>query len=212
MADFVRFADDENMSSDQKMSLAVSGWLLGAGVGDDQSGRRHVAVQRAEPGCEDYLTTEQIHRRDEILQELQTLEGSSPRYLTQLIAHMKPPLATTPDEAHLPGSFELSVPGLAEQPEITYEVQLPPEYDPYRPLSLHRDAERRGHDAAAASRLVGRWLQRTGTDAIGAGHASRLHRDRAHWTQAASTRVRVHGPRTCGRAVFAPRCVPPILD
>ena len=28
--------------------------------------------------------------------------------------------------------IELTVPGLPQEPEITYYVQLPPEYDPYR--------------------------------------------------------------------------------
>ncbi len=131
MADFTRFADDESMTSDQKMALALSGWLLGTG-----SGTTNLAVATSlfsvRDLVRDYLTTEQAHRRDEILQELQTLEGSSPRYLTQLISHMKPPLVTTPDDSQLPGAFQLSVDGLSEQPEIAYDVQLPPEYDPYR--------------------------------------------------------------------------------
>ena len=131
MADFMRFADDESMTSDQKLALALSGWVLGTG-----SGTTNLAVATSlfhvRELVRDYLTTQHDHRRDEILQELQTLEGSSPRYLTQLVSHMKPPLETTHDESQLPGFFQLTVAGLAEQPEIAYDVQLPPEYDPYR--------------------------------------------------------------------------------
>ena len=60
------------------------------------------------------------------------MEGSSPRYLMMLIAHMKPPAPLPQDEVSPEGFFELTVSGLSEQPEITYFVQLPPEYDPYR--------------------------------------------------------------------------------
>ena len=131
MADFIRFANDQSMTSDQKIALAVSGWLLGSG-----SGITNLAVASSLYGVrelvQEYLTTVHIHRRDEILQELQTMEGSSPRYLTMLIAHMKPPVPLSQDEDSQSGSFELTVSGLSEQPEITYFVQLPPEYDPYR--------------------------------------------------------------------------------
>jgi pimeloyl-ACP methyl ester carboxylesterase len=131
LADFVRFADDQSMTSDQKIALAVSGWLLGSG-----SGITNLAVASSLHGVrelvQEYLTTPHIHRRDEILQELQTMEGSSPRYLAMLISHMKPPVPLPKDDDTQSGFFELTVSGLSEQPEITYFVQLPPEYDPYR--------------------------------------------------------------------------------
>ena len=55
----------------------------------------------------------------------------TPKLVAKLIAHMKPPLET-PSRRKTPGFYELQVPGIDKEPDVTYYVQLPPEYDPYR--------------------------------------------------------------------------------
>lgn len=131
LADYMRLAGDEKMTADQKVALAISGWLLGSG-----SGTENLAVasslQKIRNLVREYLNTTHQHERDEILERLASLEGSTPANLAKLISHMKPAVATTAQEGVPPGFFELTVAGLSEQPEITYYVQLPPEYDPYR--------------------------------------------------------------------------------
>jgi predicted esterase len=131
MADYLRLASDATMTPEQKIALAISGWLLGSGSGD-----KNVAVatslHRVRQLVRKYMASMQQAERDEILQQLASLEGSSPSYLAKLLAHMKPPVDTEVAENAAPGSYELSVPGLTGEPEITYLVQLPPEYDPYR--------------------------------------------------------------------------------
>lgn len=131
MADYLRLASDPAMTAEQKIALAISGWLLGSGSGD-----KNVAVAvslfRVRQLVQRYLTTSQQAEREQILQDLASLEGSSPSYLAKLLAHMKPPFTTEPAADGPPGFYELAVSGLTGEPDIMYLVQLPPEYDPYR--------------------------------------------------------------------------------
>lgn len=131
MADYLRLASDATMTPEQKLALAISGWLLGSGSGD-----KNVAVatslHRVRQLVRKYMASTQQAERDEVLQQLASLEGSSPSYLAKLLAHMKPPVDTEVAADAVPGSYQLTVAGLTGEPEITYLVQLPPEYDPYR--------------------------------------------------------------------------------
>jgi predicted esterase len=131
MADYLRLANDASLGNDQKIALAVGGWLLGSG-----SGATNLAVAsslfQVRQLVKEYLNSTHLHEREEILLRLQTLEGSSPANLAKLLAHTKPAVETPAPQGGPPGFYELSVTGLSEQPEITYYVQLPPEYDPYR--------------------------------------------------------------------------------
>ncbi|MBC8351226.1 MAG: peptidase [Planctomycetes bacterium] len=131
MADFLRLSDDPSLKPDQKVALAVSGWLLGSGEAIDNLA---VAVSLFEVRNEatKYLNAKRTHERDEILERIRSLEGGSPSYLARLIAQMKPPIATEVPELESPGLYQLTVPGIQQQPEFSYYIQLPPEYDPYR--------------------------------------------------------------------------------
>jgi pimeloyl-ACP methyl ester carboxylesterase len=131
LADYLRLADDPKMTPEQKVALAVSGWLLGSGEGTENPAVAS-SLYQVRQLVRRYLNTHLVHQRQEILTELQSLEGSSPSYVSRLIARMKPAVETEPADEAPPGSFTLSVPGLPEQGDIRYLVQLPPEYDPYR--------------------------------------------------------------------------------
>ena len=52
--------------------------------------------------------------------------------VANLLAHMKPPVDPPEPVADKPGYYRLKAPGLAKESSVTYYVQLPPEYDPYR--------------------------------------------------------------------------------
>lgn len=131
MADFLRLADDPGLKPDQKVALAVSGWLLGSGEAIDNLA---VAASLFEVRNEvsKYLNAKRPHERDNSLEKIKSLEGGSPGYLARLIANMKPPIPTEAEELTTPGHYQLSVPGVEQQPEFSYEIQLPPEYNPYR--------------------------------------------------------------------------------
>ena len=110
-----------------------------------------------------------------------------------------------------PVRIELTVPGLTGEPEITLLRAAAAGIRSVPPLSVRRDVERGGHHARAADRLVGRHVQRTGEVAAGAGRPARLHRGGAGVVEAASSGLRVFGPRACRRAVSVARRLPAIL-
>ena len=90
MADYLRLSDDAMTTPDQKLSLAISGWLLGSGAGTENLSvsKSLVEVRRL---VRAYLNSTGLGERKVILTQLKEQEGSSPQNVTRLIAHMKPP-------------------------------------------------------------------------------------------------------------------------
>ncbi len=131
MATYRRLADDEKLTPNQKLSLMVSAWLLGP---DEASENLTVALSLLEVRnvVRQYLQEPAKAKRTQIFAGLGSLEGASPQMVAKLAAHMKPPLDAPSPNPNAPGLFELQVPGLEKEPPVTYWVQLPPEYDPYR--------------------------------------------------------------------------------
>ncbi len=125
---FLLLADDQSLEPDEKISIAISGWLLGPTHTETQFAvamslftTRNLIVQ--------YLTADTAHERKQILAQIARQESGDPESLHKLLAMMKPPLDTPPQE--LPGFFELQVEsGIQGEPKSSYYVQLPPEYDP----------------------------------------------------------------------------------
>jgi pimeloyl-ACP methyl ester carboxylesterase len=132
MAAFLQNADDAQMSPQAKLALAVSGWLLGSDSSVDQL---PVALSMFDirRQVREYLNQPVKLKREQILEGLKSQEGSSPYLIADLLSHMKPPVdppgQLSPER---PGYFKLEVLGLSKEPPITYWVQLPPEYDPYK--------------------------------------------------------------------------------
>ncbi|NLF73517.1 MAG: tetratricopeptide repeat protein [Candidatus Anammoximicrobium sp.] len=131
LADYLRLANDPALSAEQKLALAVSGWLLGAGSGDQNVAVATSLIQ-VRKLVRQYMASPQQAERDGILGALASLEGSSPSYLAKVLAQMKPPVETEAQADSPPGWYELVAAGLTGEPDIPYYVQLPPEYDPYR--------------------------------------------------------------------------------
>jgi pimeloyl-ACP methyl ester carboxylesterase len=134
MEDFNRLADDEKLTADQKVALALSGWLLGTGSGTENTAVA-MSLGKVRDLVRDYLASKRKGERAEILEKLKGLEGSSPAYLAKIVAHMTPPLSPPQlpeEEVKVPGLLEIKIPGVGEDGEFAYLVQLPPEYDPHR--------------------------------------------------------------------------------
>lgn len=132
MADFLRLADDESMTPEQRISLAISGWIMGNGEGTPNLA---VAMSTVEVRglVRQYLRSKQPAERERILEQLTSMEGASMLNVAKILANMKPPLDPPQADAQsVPGLFEVQVPGTTEQAEFTYHIQLPPQYDPYR--------------------------------------------------------------------------------
>ena len=131
MADYLRLLDDDSMSPDQHVSLAISGWLLGADRAQPNLAVTMSLVEVRE-AVRRYLVEPVKLERTAIYDRLRVMEGSSPALVAQLIARMKPPMPQPEDSPGKPGFHQFSLPvGIPDEPDVTYYVQLPPQYDPY---------------------------------------------------------------------------------
>ena len=131
MADYLRLADDETLTVNQQVGLAISGWLLGSGAGMDNLAVALSLVKSRDLAAQ-YLRSKLPHERTDLLEQLKAEEGGAPRYLAPLLAHMKPPFEVPEQVSSIPGLYEITIPGIEEQPEFQYTIQLPPEYHPLR--------------------------------------------------------------------------------
>jgi predicted esterase len=131
LADYLRLADDEKLTAEQKLSLAISGWLLGSGAATEDLAKS-LSLVEVRDAVRYYLTSENQIERDDILKRLIELEGGTTANLAKLIATMKPPLEIPIPQEGVWGLLERSIPGVGDEPEFRYFVQVPPEYDPSR--------------------------------------------------------------------------------
>ncbi len=141
LAAFQQNLDDPDMPAEDKLSLAVSGWLLGTNSAT-MNLPVTLSVARVRELVRQYLNEPIKLNRAGILDELRSEEGARPELVAALIANMKPPLPLgDPVSPEHPGFYSLATDGLPNDPPIQYLVQLPPEYDPYRKypaiLTLH---------------------------------------------------------------------------
>lgn len=130
MAAFRRMAGDDTLTPEEKVALAVSGWLVGS---NSAVVKLPVALSlyRVRWLVLEYLNAPDMLSRSRVFDQFHSEEAAVPSLVAALLAHMKPPLETPPVEGK-PGFYELEVPGLGDAPPVPYLVQLPPEYDPYR--------------------------------------------------------------------------------
>jgi len=92
LAAYAGLADDEKMPSDQKLALALSGWVLNGNATENLS----VAVSTWEVRkiVTEYLVSTDAAQREILLQRLQSEEAGAPRYVAQILAAIKPPRRT----------------------------------------------------------------------------------------------------------------------
>ena len=128
MATYRRFADDSQTSPEGKLSLAISGWLIGAGEASDNLPVAMATVELRNM-VRAYLQETNLPQRDAILKKIQANEYATPKLIAAIVANMLPHLDTPPQS--LPGYFDLTVPGVKGEEDVRYSVQLPPEYDPH---------------------------------------------------------------------------------
>ncbi len=131
MAAFAQMQGDQAMLPEEKVSLAVSGWLLGA---DAATPRLSVSlsVHRVRGQVLEYLRAPDKLTQARIFEKFQGEEGATPRLVAKLLSHIEPPIETPAERQEQPGYFRLEVAGLPGAGPTEYRVQLPPEYDPLR--------------------------------------------------------------------------------
>jgi predicted esterase len=131
LSPYLRLAGDKSMSPAEKLALAVSGWLVGF---EEATNNLPVAMSLVEVRrlVHDYLIEEAKIKRSEIITRIRSQEGGIPRLVAKILSHMKPPLELPEPIEDIPGFYQITVPGQPGLSDVTYLVQLPPEYDPYR--------------------------------------------------------------------------------
>jgi predicted esterase len=114
MADFQRLATDATLTAENKVSLAISGWILGK-----DSGLDNMSVSRSLMQVRDlvrqYLRSKRKPDRDAILAQLESLEGATPENIAKLIAHMRPPLEPAAPAAEEPEAAGETPPAAAAE-------------------------------------------------------------------------------------------------
>ena len=135
---WLRLADDANTRPQQKIALAISGWLLGSNRAID-----NLAVAESMFDVRDlvfqYLNTQadQNARRDEILKALEQFESGTPSFLAAMIRQMNPPSPPPADALSgvEPITLNVTLPATnadGEPVDVECLALVPPEYDPYR--------------------------------------------------------------------------------
>jgi predicted esterase len=131
MAAFRQMGGDASLSPDDRLGLAVSGWLLGENAAVPKLSVA-LSAWKVRGLVEKYLNAPEVLSRRKILDEFRSEEAASPAMVAKIIAAMKPALQTPEPSAGAQGFYELEVDSQGSEVPVTYYVQLPPEYDPLR--------------------------------------------------------------------------------
>lgn len=127
MGPYLLLVDDESQALEDRLALAVSGWLLGAeGALDDLDVA--FSLVRVRDAIVRYLRSERDQERTDALLEMTSQEGAQADLVAKLLANIKPPLDRPEPHREIAGYYETSVEGPAGV--IPYVVQLPWQYDP----------------------------------------------------------------------------------
>jgi predicted esterase len=131
MAAFRQMGGDASLSPDDRLALAVSGWLFGE---NSAVPKLSVALSayKVRGLVQKYLNTPDLLGRRKVLDEFHSEEAASPAMVAKIIAAMKPAVQTPEPSAAAAGYYELEVAAQGSETPVTYYVQLPSEYDPLR--------------------------------------------------------------------------------
>lgn len=130
LAGFMTLSDDPSQTSDQNLSLAISGWLVGSDAATDNV-EVALALLQVRGMVVQYLSSNVGATRAEIVKKLQATEGSTAKNIAAIIKNIKPYNVTEPQDGPV-GFYHLQAPGIGDKDVFDYWVQLPPDYDPYR--------------------------------------------------------------------------------
>jgi hypothetical protein len=131
LTSFERLESDPTLAPEQKVALAMSGWIIGTAKSTDKFPAA-VSLAEIRTHVRQYLRDPIVANRQRFLNELTDLEGATVENVAQILKLMKPPLDVPETAGRGLRTFELTLPGLQGKGEISYLIQLPPEYDPLR--------------------------------------------------------------------------------
>lgn len=163
---FLQSETDTQLTPDQHLALAYSGWVAGAAnaVTDLNLAIRYWDARFA---MLEGVRAESIQDRDQRYQELRRVEGVGPKVVLQMAAYL-PPIRDSGDIR--PGEVQrvLATPE-GHSPSLSYSVILPPEYSPFHsyPMLVVLRAREQSYEDAV------RWWAGSGTAVDQAGPAMR---------------------------------------
>lgn len=149
-AAFMQFQAEETMAVEDRLALAVSGWLIGS----DYAIRNlptALSLFDTRNLIQKYLVEPLVIERNNLLAELKKQEAFTPELAAKLLALMKPPVELAapaapkekpvdkpgePPPVPVVGQYRYEVESAGGEPPVEYLVQLPPEYDPHRRYPL----------------------------------------------------------------------------
>lgn len=141
MVDYERLKDDDSMKLESRVAMGISGWIAGSGLTIENLGLAKSLIQTRELVAKFLSNTSEVQRRD-LLQQIKKLEAGSPRFIAPLVAHMLPAIPLPSPTESDPTRFKIDIPvSQLDGEQVSYYLQLPPQYDPYRSypciLALH---------------------------------------------------------------------------
>lgn len=127
---FRQMQADGSLQPEDRVSLAVSAWLLGP---KDATPKLDTTLSliRTRELIRQYLVAPDKLSRARILDEFPAYGGGAASYVAKLLAQMNPPVET-PEPENPAHCYDLEVPAAGNTPAVRYLVSLPPQYDPHR--------------------------------------------------------------------------------
>lgn len=160
-ATFELAENDGSTTDDEKLSLALSGWLVGS-VAADKRLELTASIYRVRQLSRRYLLENRPAQRLALWNEIRAEEASTPELVSRILTTMKPPKSPPSSSRETPYQYELSVPSFQDGKTFSYWVQLPPEYDPNRKyptvISLHGE---RSSPEQQLNWWCGPWVEKT---------------------------------------------------
>ncbi|MDO5552748.1 MAG: alpha/beta hydrolase-fold protein [Planctomycetia bacterium] len=121
---------DGAVTDEQRLALALSGWLAGS-TGADNRLEFAASLYRTRKLIRRFLLEKLPDARATLFESIRGEEAASPERVSLLLRAMKPPQSTPASARETPLYYQITVPSF-DGTQITYYVQLPPEYDPNR--------------------------------------------------------------------------------
>lgn len=125
---YMRLADGSTLELEEKLALAISGWIVGANSATESLALADSLIQ-AQPLVIAYLNS-QPDERARILQQLAELEAGHPRYISKIVELIPPPIEIDLSDADGPEPIEVKFSVEGADGEQSFLAQLPPSYDP----------------------------------------------------------------------------------
>ncbi len=142
LASFSQGYDDNAYKPQEKLALALSGWLLGTDGATTNLANCLSAFQVREL-IREYLNEPDAIARKNLLAKFKSQEAAAVPTVAKILANGRPPVLVPAPSQITEDFFRMSCANMFTKTDVEYFVQLPPEYDPMRRypaiLALHDD-------------------------------------------------------------------------